>query len=114
MKKLNLLAALIFFTVCANAKIKFQSINNNGATNIILTDNNAPEKVEITDAILYSDGEEYRANRIRCDVQNGTATYKLSFKKLTIFNNCKVCVMINVKKKVINIQRHLINKKTWL
>lgn len=108
MKKLNLLVALTLLTVCANAKIKFQRIDNsNGCTNIVLTDKEAPEKVEITDAVLYCNGKEYNARQIRCDMQGRTATYSLSFKRLTLFNNCKVSVTVNGKKNVINIQRHL-------
>lgn len=107
MKRLFLLTILCFGAFCANAEIKFQSLNNIKGTNIVLVDNEAPENVEVTDAVFYSNGKEYKAKRIRCNVENGVATYKLKFKRLTVFSDCKVVLTINGKEVTVEIQKQL-------
>ena len=68
MKKLIMLSLLVMSTLAASAEIKFQGIDNNGATNVMLTDTDAPDDAKITDAVLYCNGKEYRAKNIRCNV----------------------------------------------
>lgn len=105
MKRFVLMAVLCLVAVVASAEIKFQSLNNVKGTNIVLVDENASEKVEITDAVFFSSGHEYRAKRIRCDMVNGVATYKLKFKRLTYFKDCKVILTVNGKKVAIDVQK---------
>ena len=69
----------------------------------MLVDKEAPEKVEVTAAVLHDNGKQYRAKQIRCDVENGVATYKLQFKRLTVFKNCKVTLTINGKDVTVDI-----------
>ena len=42
---------------------------------------------------------------LRCDIIDGTATYKLKFKRLTIFKNCKVILTVNGEKVTVDIQK---------
>lgn len=110
MKKLVLLSIVALSALAASAEIKYQSLDNIGGTNIVLTDNDAPEKVEISDAVFYCDGKEYRAKSIRCDVVDGVAKYKLKFKRLTVFKDCKVTLTVNGEKKTVNIQKPLLER----
>ena len=103
MKKLIMLSLLVMSTLAASAEIKFQGIDNNGATNVMLTDTDAP------DDVLYCNGKEYRAKNIRCNVVAGVAVYRLQFKRLTVFSGCKVTVTVNGKKTTVDIQKHLIH-----
>lgn len=105
MKRIILLTFICLMMFGASAEIRYKSIDNIGATNIVLVDNDAPKNVEITDAVLYNNGKEYPAKEIRCNVVNGVAIYKLKFKRLTIFKNCKVALTINVETKTIDIQK---------
>ena len=110
MKKLVLLSIVALSALAASAEIKYQSLDNIGGTNIVLTDSDAPEKVEISDAVFYCDGKEYRAKSIRCDVVDGVAKYKLKFKRLTVFKDCKVTLTVNGEKKTVNIQKPLLER----
>ena len=47
-----MLSLLVMSTLAASAEIKFQGIDNNGATNVMLTDTDAPDDAKITDAVL--------------------------------------------------------------
>lgn len=105
MKKLLLMALICLGTLSASAKIHFQSIDNIEGTNIVLVDNDATQKVEISNAVFLNNGQEYPAKEIRCDVANGIATYKLKFKRLTIFKNCKVILCINGKSVTVDLQK---------
>lgn len=89
----------------ASAEIKFRSIDNNKGTNIVLVDEEAPQKVIITDAVLFNNGREYPAKQIRCDVVNGTATYNLKFKRFTVFKDCRVVLTVNGRKMTIDVQK---------
>ena len=51
-------------TYGASAEIRYKSIDNMRATNVVLVDNDAPRSVEITDAVLYNDGKKYPAKQI--------------------------------------------------
>lgn len=104
------MAVLCLSAVVASAEIRYQSINNVKGTNIVLVDKDAPGKVEVTDAILSNNGKEYRAKQIRCDMVNGVATYKLKFKRLTLFKDCKVILTVNGKKVVVDIQKSISRK----
>ena len=99
MKKLIMLSLLVMSTLAASAEIKFQGIDNNGATNVMLTDTDAPDDAKITDAVLYCNGKEYRAKNIRCNVVGGVA----------VFMGCKVTVTVNCKKTTVDIQKHLVH-----
>lgn len=103
MKRIFLIAVFSLVVLGAAAEIKYQSLNNIKGTNIVLVDENAPQKVEVTDAVLQNNGQEYSAKQIRCDVINGVATYKLKFKRLTLFKNTKVILTVNGKKVIIDI-----------
>lgn len=107
MKKTIITTALCLCALCGSSEIRYQSLDNIGATNIILTDRDAPAKVEITDAILSNNGAEYPARQIRCDVKDGTATYSLRFKRLTVFKDCRLTITVNGEKKTIDIQKSL-------
>lgn len=110
MKKLFLPAVLCLGALCASAEISYRSIDNIRGTNIVLVDNDAPKKVEITDAVLSNNGHEYHAKQIRCDVIDGVATYKLKFKRLTVFKNCKVTLTVNGKKITVDIQKQMYDR----
>ena len=94
-------------TLGAFAEIRYQSIDNIKGTNIVLVDENAPPKVEINDAVLINNGSEYSAKQIRCDVVNGVATYKLKFKRLSVFKNCKVILTVNGHKVTVDVQKSM-------
>ena len=89
----------------ASAEIRYKSINNIKGTNIVLVGENAPQKIEITNALLLNNGSEFPAKQIRCNVVDGVATYKLKFKSLTVFKNCKVALMVNGHKVTIGVQK---------
>lgn len=110
MKRFILMAAFCLVAAVASAEIKYRSIDNVKATDIVLVDENAPGNIEITDAVLYNNGHEYPAKEIRCDQVRGIATYRLKFKRLTVFKNCKVILTVNGKKVTVDIQRHLIDR----
>ncbi len=97
--------ALSLMMLEASAEIKFRSIDNINGTNIVLVDKDASQKVEITDAVLSNNGKEYPAKEIRCDVIDKVATYKLKFKRLTVFKNCKVILKVNGENVSIDIQK---------
>lgn len=105
MKRILVAAVLCLMALGASAEIRFQKIDNIKGTNIVLVDEEAPEKVRITDAVLYCNGHEYPAKQIRCDVVDGVATYKLKFKRLTFFKDCKVILTVNGKKVVVDLQK---------
>lgn len=104
------MAILCLIVLSASAEIRYQSINNIKETNIVLIDKNAPSSVEVTDAVLSNNGEIYPAKQIRCDLEDGVATYKLKFKRLTVFKDCKVILSVNGKKVTIDIQREMEHK----
>ncbi len=107
MKKVVLSAVLLLSVLAASAEIKFCSLDNIKGTNIVLVDKDSPADVEVTDAVFINGGKEYKAKNIRCDVVGKTATYKLKFKRHTVFRDCKVILTVNGKKKEINIQKSL-------
>ena len=74
MKKFFLIAAFILAVFGASAEIKFKSLDNIKGTNVVLVDDNAPQTVTITDAVLSNNGSEYAAKQIRCVVVDGIAT----------------------------------------
>lgn len=94
----------------ASAEIKYRSIDNIGGTNIVLVDDKAPRSVEIESALLANNGKEYVAKQIRCNVVAGVAIYKLKFKRLTVFKNCKVILTVNGKKVTVDIQKAMSNR----
>ena len=110
MKRFFLIAVFSIAALAASAEIKFRTINNIKGTNVVLVDNNALQTVEITDAVLLNNGRNYPAKQIRCDVVDGVATYKLKFKRLTLFKDCKVTLTVNGKKLTIDIQKCLSDK----
>lgn len=105
MKRLLLLSVFCLAMLGASAEIKYRSIDNIKGTNIVLVDENAPQKVEITNAVLLNNGSEYPAKQIRCDVADGVVTYKLKFKRLTVFKNCKVVLTVNGHKVTVDVQK---------
>ena len=107
MKRFILMAAFCCVTAAVTAEIKCQSIDNIKATNIVLVDDHAPGRVEITDAVLSNNGKEYSADQIRCDLVNGVATCKLKFKRLKVFKNCKVILTVNGEKVTVDIQKEM-------
>lgn len=109
MKKFFLIAVFSVAVFVASAEIKFQSLNNVKGTNVVLVDENAPQTVNITAAVLSNNGSEYSAKQIRCDVVNGVATYKLKFKRLTHFNDSKVTLTVNGEKITINLLKSRTN-----
>lgn len=105
MKRFILLTFISLMVSVASAEIKCESINNIRDTNIVLIDNNASRDVEITNAVLSNNGKDYPAKQIRCDIINGVATYKLTFKRLTVFKDCKVSLTVNGETITVNIQK---------
>lgn len=105
MKRIFSMAVFCLAVLSAAAEIRYQSIDNIKGTNIVLVDEDAPRKVEVTNAVLFNDGKEYRAKQIRCDVVNGVATFRLKFKRLTVFKNCKVVITVNGRKESIDVQK---------
>lgn len=110
MKRFILFIFISLMMLGASAEIRYKSIDNIGATNIVLVDNNAPRSVEITDAVFYNDGKEYPAKKIRCNVVNGVATFKLKFKRFTVFKDCKVTLSVNGETKTIDIQKAMYDR----
>ena len=107
MKRFFLIAAFCLAVLGASAEIKLRELNNDRGTNIVLVDENAPQNVEVTDAVLFNNGNKYPAKLIRCDLVDGVATYKLKFKRLTLFKDCKVVMTVNGKKVTVDIQKGL-------
>lgn len=105
MKKLILMAILCLATLGASAEIRYRSINNIHGTNIVLVDSDAPDKITVSEAILSNNGRKYRAKDIRCNVRGGVATYKLKFRRLTVFKNCKLTLTVNGRKVTVDIQK---------
>lgn len=110
MKRVILSILICFGMLNASAEIKYQSIDNIRGTNIVLVDNDASQKVEVTDAVLYNNDKEYHAKQIRCNVVDGVATYKLRFKRFTVFKNCKVTLTVNGKIVMVDIQKGMSGK----
>ncbi|MBD5347835.1 MAG: hypothetical protein HDR84_01115 [Bacteroides sp.] len=111
MKKFFLIAVSSLSVLAASAEIKFKSLDNIKGTNVVLVDDNAPQTVKITDAVLSNNGSEYPAKQIRCDVVDGVATYKLKFKRLTLFKDCEVTLTVNGEKITINLQKNMVDGK---
>lgn len=110
MKRIFLMAVFCLGMLGASAEIKYRSIDNIKGTNIVLVDENAPQKVEITNAVLLNNGSEYPAKQIRCNVEDGVATYKLKFERLTVFKNCKVILTVNGHKEIIDVQKCMLER----
>lgn len=108
MKRFIFIAAFSLAVLGASAEIKFRSLDNVKGTNVVLVDEIAPQTVEITDAVLSNNGSEYTAKEIRCDVVDGVATYRLKFKRLTHFKDCKVTLTVSGKKITVNLQKSMI------
>ena len=104
-EKIILLAVLCLCAFVSHAKISYQSINNIEGTNIVLIDKQAPSDIKITEAVLSNNGKKYIATQIRCNIINGVVIYRLKFKRLTVFKNCKVILMVNGKKEIVDIQK---------
>lgn len=98
MKRFIFIVAFSLAVLGASAEIKFRNLDNVKGTNVVLVDENAPKTVEITDVVLSNNGLEYAAKEIRCEVVDGVATYRLKFKRLTHFKDCKVTLIISGKK----------------
>ena len=107
MKKFILIEVFSLAVLGASAEIRFRNLDNIKGTNVVLVDENAPQTVEITDAVLSNNGKEYPAKQIRCDVVDGVATYKLKFKRLTLFKDSKVTLTVNGKRITVNLQKDL-------
>lgn len=105
MKRFILISFVSLMVFVASAEIKYRSIDNMGATNVVLVDDDASRSVEITDAVLFNNGKEYPAKQIRCNIVNGIATYKLKFKRFTVFKDCKVTLTVNGEKTTIDLQK---------
>lgn len=110
MKRLILMTVLSLAASVASAEIKYQHIDNIKDTNIVLVDKNAPKTAEVTDAVLSNNGKEYPVKQIRCDMVNGEAVYKLKFKRLTVFKNCKVIMTVNGEKVIIDVQKSMVER----
>lgn len=110
MKRLILMTVLSLAASVASAEIKYQSIDNIKGTNIVLVDKNAPKTAEVTDAVLSNNGKEYPAKQIRYDMVNGEVVYKLKFKRLTVFKNCKVIMSVNGEKVIIDVQKSMVER----
>jgi len=110
MKKLFLIIVFCLTMLGVSAEIRYHSIDNINGTNIVLVDENAPQKVEITNAVLLNNGSEYSAKQIRCDVMDGVATYKLKFTRLTVFKNCKVRLTVNGHNVTIDVQKYMLER----
>ena len=106
MKKVLFLLVFCVVGFCADAEIVCRSIDNIGGTNVVLVDRDASRKIEITDAMLSNNGREYPVKQIRCDIVDGVATCKLTFKRLTVFKNCKVVLTtVDGEKMTVDIQK---------
>lgn len=105
MKRFILISFVSLMVFVASAEIKYRSIDNMGATNVVLVDDDASRSVEITDAVLFNNGKEYPAKQIKCNIVNGIATYKLKFKRFTVFKDCKVTLTVNGEKTTIDLQK---------
>lgn len=103
MKKIILLSIFSLMMFVASAEIRCKNLDNKGATNVVLIDSIAPRSVDITEAVLYNNGKELPAKLIRCDTVHGVATYRLKFKRLTLFRDCKVTLRVNGETKTIDI-----------
>lgn len=68
-------------------------------------DCNHADVKKITNAVLSNNGKDYPTKQIRCDIINGVATYKLTFKRLTVFKDCKVSLTVNGETINVNIQK---------
>ncbi|MDE6322082.1 MAG: hypothetical protein K2L93_07265 [Muribaculaceae bacterium] len=110
MKRFFLIAAFSLAVLGVSAEIRFQNLDNINGTNVVLVDENSSKTVEITDAVLTNNGKEYPAKQIRCDVVNGAATYKLKFKRFTLFKDCKVTLTVNGEKITVDLQKNLLYK----
>ena len=113
MKKTVLFLMLAAGLLSASAEIRFSQLNNIKATNITLIDKEVNGRVEITDAVFYNGGKGYPAKQIRCDVVDGVATYRLKFKRHTVFKDCKLMLLVNGKQRIIDIQKALEYRETY-
>lgn len=96
MKKALLISvAILASTLSVSAKVTFKHLDNNSGTNLILVDNEAGENVKVDKAVLHNNGKDHEAKNIDCDLNNGVATYKLKFTKLTTFDRTSVTLRIN-------------------
>lgn len=41
---------------------------------------------------------------------NGEAVYKLKFKRLTVFKNCKVIMSVNGEKVIVDVQKSMVER----
>lgn len=113
MKKMLLLAALTLFLGAhtSRAEIRCRSLDNMGGTNIVLVDNAASADLKVTRAILINDGVRYEAKKIRCDIEEGVAVFRLHFKRLTKFKNCTVELTVDGKKVTVDLQQAMLQRE---
>ncbi len=88
----------------AYAKPHCQGFNNyDNKTTIVLTDDKAGTRYEVTDVKLVTYGKEYSATSVTVTVTDGTATVTLTFPYITQFSNPKVTLRINGKNTRVKI-----------
>ncbi len=101
MKNLFLAVLLSVCALYASAEIRVQKLDNIKGTNITLVDDGAAKNYSVTDAVFVNDYKEYKAKKIRCNVVDGVATIKVTFKKCTLFRDCKVILTVNGKQETV-------------
>lgn len=107
MKKVLFLLVFCVVGFCADAKNRVPEHRTTSEGQMLsLVDRDASRKIEITDAMLSNNGREYPVKQIRCDIVDGVATCKLTFKRLTVFKNCKVVLTTaGGEKMIVDIQK---------
>ncbi len=104
MKKLLILSICVLAAISANAQFKFKSLDNNdGKTTIVIADDNFKSGSETCCAKFNNDGKTYDATSMVTTQEDGKITITMTFKKMTVFNNTSITLIVNGKQTNVKI-----------
>ncbi len=96
MKKFFILLSCTIVAISANAQFKFKSLNNNdGKTTIVIVDDNFQSGSETCCAKFINDGKTYDADSMVTTQEDNKMSITMTFKRMTVFNNTSVTLMLN-------------------
>ena len=104
MKKFLILGVAALVSLTAAAEVTFKSIGSkDGKMEVVMEDAAAGDNVMVTSAKLINDGREVYATMMMCGLQNGVASYTLTFPMQKSFVNPQIALVVNGNENVTDI-----------
>lgn len=104
MKRIFLMAFAFASVCCANAEVVFKSAQEkNGKLEVVMEDDAAGDNVIVTSAKLVNGSKDVFASMMMCGLQDGVATFTLTFPMQKSFDSPKVVLKINDEESVTDL-----------